>query len=247
MTQLRKAIDLGDVLISVTRKKIRRLHLSVYPPDGQVRISAPLAMPLEAIRAFALSKLEWIRAKQHKLRTQKRESAREYLDGESHYVWGKPYPLHIVETSAAPKVELTHNGLALYIRPGRDTRKRHEALDAWYREQIKAAVPALLARWETRIGVRVSRVLVQRMKTRWGSCNTARGIIRLNTNLARKSPICLEYVMAHELVHLLEPSHNQRFQSLMDIFLPDWRQIRNALNTGADPNRAREQDAKNHA
>jgi predicted metal-dependent hydrolase len=187
-------------------------------------------MPLDALRVFAHSKLEWIRAKQHKLRTQQREPERKFLDAENHTVWGKCYLLRIVETNAAPNVKLLHNTLALHIRPGSDTHRRRDVLDAWYREQIRAAVPALLEQWEARIGVKATCIQVRRMKTRWGGCNTRTGLIRLNTELARKPPACLEYVVVHELVHLLEPSHNHRFKSLMDGFLPNWRQIKKVLN-----------------
>lgn len=227
---LRNAIDLGDQQAEVIRKDIKHVHLSVYPPDGRIRISAPKGMALETIRIYAITKLDWIRQQQRKLLAQERETPREYLDKESHYVWGKRYLLRNVEAVGSAKVELKHSTLEIHLRPGSDTDKRHDVLESWYREQIRKAVPALLIRWETQLGVRPNRVLVQRMKTKWGSCNPISGHIRLNTELARKPPVCLEYIVVHELVHLLEPTHNVRFQLLMDDAMPHWRQIRSELN-----------------
>lgn len=227
---LRDAIDLGEQQAQVIRKDIKHVHLSVYPPDGRIRISAPKGMALDTIRVYAITKLDWIRQQQRKLLAQERETPREYLDKESHYVWGKRYLLRNVETGGSAKVELKHSTLEIHLRPGSDTDKRHDVLESWYREQIRKAVPTLLIRWEPQLGVRPNRVLIQRMKTKWGSCNPISGHIRLNTELARKPPVCLEYIVVHELVHLLEPTHNARFQSLMDDAMPHWRQIRSELN-----------------
>lgn len=226
----RDGIELGALRAEVVRKPIKHVHLAVYPPDGRVRISAPTGMALDTIRLYALSRLNWIKSQQRKLRAQARETAREYLDRESHDVWGRRYLLKNVHAVAAPQVVLKHATLELHTRPGSDAMKRHEVLQAWYREQIRSAVPALLATWEPRLGIKAQRVLVQQMKTRWGSCNPASGIIRLNTDLARKPPDCLEYVLVHELVHLLEPTHNARFQALMGDAMPRWRQARHDLN-----------------
>lgn len=228
--QQRSGIDLGEFQADVVRKDIKHVHLSVYPPDGQVRISAPLSMALDTIRIYAITKLDWIKRQQRKIRAQERETPREFLSKESHHVWGKRYLLRLVETDTAPSVKLKHSTLELHIRSGSDAARCNEVLDGWYREQIKAAVPSLLAKWEPLLGVKVRRVLVQRMKTKWGSCNPASSHIRLNTDLARKPPACLEYIVVHELVHLLEPTHNARFQSLMDSFMPQWRQVKHELN-----------------
>ena len=227
---LRDAIDLGEQQAQVIRKDIKHVHLSVYPPDGRIRISAPKGMALDTIRVYAITKLDWIRQQQRKLLAQERETPREYLDKESHYVWGKRYLLRNVETGGSAKVELKHSTLEIHLRPGSDTDKRHDVLESWYREQIRKAVPTLLIRWEPQLGVRPNRVLIQRMKTKWGSCNPISGHIRLNTELARKPPVCLEYIVVHELVHLLEPTHNARIQTLMDDAMPHWRQIRSELN-----------------
>lgn len=225
------AIDLGDMRADVVRKDIKHVHLSVYPPDGRVRISAPRNMALDTIRVYAITRLDWIRRQQRKFREQERETPREFLDKESHFVWGRRYLLRLVESDSVPAVRLKHRTLELRLRPGSDAVKRREVLDAWYREQIRDAVPNLLSRWQPLMGVKANRVLVQRMKTKWGSCNPASALIRLNTDLARKPPACLEYIIVHELVHLLEPTHNSRFQYLMDLFMPHWRQVKNELNS----------------
>lgn len=225
-----EVIDLGDIHVDLVRKDIKHVHLSVYPPDGRVRISAPRHMTPDIIRVYAITRLDWIRRQQRKLLSQERETAREYLNRESHYVWGKRYLLRILEADSAPAVRLNHSTLELSIRPGSDASRRREALDAWYRDQIRAVVPALLKKWEALLGVKARRVLVQHMKTQWGSCNPVSGNIRLNTDLARKPTDCLEYILVHELLHLIEPTHNARFQSLMDRFMPQWRQRKDELN-----------------
>ena len=223
-------IDLGNLQIEVLRKKIKNLHLSVLPPLGRVRIAAPGHMDLDTIRVFAISRLVWIKAQQRKMQIQQREAKREYLDRESHYVWGRRYLLKRIELESAPLIELKHSKLVFQIRPGTDEARSQEILDAWYREQIRLAVPELIAKWEPVMRVKVGRIFVQRMKTRWGSCNPATGAIRLNTDLAKKPPECLEYIVVHEMTHLLEPTHNSRFSSLMEFFMPQWQHVRNELN-----------------
>jgi predicted metal-dependent hydrolase len=223
-------IELGDIRVDVVLKDIKNIHLSVYPPEGRVRISAPQRMSLETIRVFALSKLEWIKQQRAKLRGQERESPREYLDRESHYLWGKRYLLTVVEADAPAAIELKHRHMILRVRPETSREKREAFFEAWYRERIKEAVPPLLERWEPLLGVKAERWFVQRMKTKWGSCNHRARTIRLNTDLAKKPPVCLEYIVVHELVHLLEPTHNARFLGLMDRFMPHWRFHREELN-----------------
>lgn len=224
-------LTLGDIAVDVVFKDIKNVHLSVYPPTGRVRISAPSHMSLDTIRVFAISKLDWIKQQQSKLQEQERETPREFLDRESHYVWGKRYLLKVVEEDIAPEVKLEHSKMVLRVRPGTNHDAKQAIVSKWYREQIKAAVPDVIAKWEQTIGVRVDRVFVQKMKTKWGSCNPARRSIRLNTDLAKKPPQCLEYIMVHELVHLRERNHSERFTALMDEYLPQWRQIRRLLNT----------------
>ena len=217
--------------MDVELKDIKNVYLSVYPPTGRVRITAPKHMNLDTVRVFAISKLAWIQKQQKKHRVQERETFREYLDRESHYVWGKRYLLRIVEVDAAPAVELNARNMILRIRPAASAEAREAIVSKWYREQLKAAVPALLAKWEPIIGVSVERFFVQKMKTKWGSCNPARRSIRLNTDLTKKPAYFLEYVLVHELTHLLERTHNHRFTALMDQFMPQWRDCREMLNT----------------
>ena len=223
-------IMLGDIAVDVVLKDITNVHLSVYPPSGRVRIAAPEYMNLETIRVFAVSKLAWIREQQQKLERQERETFREYLDRESHFVWGKRYLLRIVEVDSAPAVELNARNMILKIRSGATTESRRATVSKWYREQLKAAVPELLAKWEPIVGVSADRVYVQKMKTKWGSCNPDRRSIRLNTDLAKKPAYYLEYILVHELTHLREKSHNDRFAAYMDQFMPQWREYRDMLN-----------------
>jgi predicted metal-dependent hydrolase len=223
-------IELGGLMVDVILKDIKNVHLSVYPPTGRVRISAPRRMSLDTIRVFAISKLDWIKQQQAKLREQEREPPREYVDRESHYVWGKRYLLTVTESDEPPAIELKHRRMILRVRPHTDEDKRQALVEEWYREQLRQAAPPLLEHWQPVLGVKVERWFVQRMKTKWGSCNHKARTIRLNTELAKKPPQCLEYIVVHELVHLLEPTHNARFVALMDRFMPKWQSHREELN-----------------
>jgi predicted metal-dependent hydrolase len=223
-------IELGEISVEVIKKDIRNVHLSVYPPSGRVRISAPLRMDKDTIRVFAIAKLGWIRKQQKKLREQEREAEREYLNRESHYVWGKRYLLRVLEKEAPPSVAFKHSALVLTVRPGATEAKKKEVLERWYRDQIKEITPRLIAKWERVIGVRVNNFYVQRMKTKWGSCSAPAGTIRLNSELAKKPRECLEYIVVHEMVHLLERTHNRRFMSLIEQFMPRWKSHRDLLN-----------------
>ena len=223
-------IHLGEMAVDVVFKDIKNIHLSVYPPEGKVRISAPLRLNIDTIRVFAITKLAWIRQQQTKLRVQHRETPREYLNRESHYVWGKRYLLKVIELDALPKIELNHHQMQLYVRPATTQEHKQILIEQWYRETLKDVIQSLIIKWEPIMGVKVERFFVQRMKTKWGSCNPEAKSIRLNTDLAKKPPECLEYIVVHEMTHLLEPSHNQRFISLMDEFLPKWRFYKEELN-----------------
>jgi predicted metal-dependent hydrolase len=223
-------IKVGDVAVDVVLKDIKNVHLSVHPPTGRVRISAPLRMSLDTIRIFAISKLAWIRQQQKTLREQERETAREYLDGESHYAWGRRYLLEVVVSEEPSGVLLRHRRMVLTVRPETKRAGRDAVLAQWYREEVKANAPELIAKWEPILGVQVRQFSVQQMKTKWGSCNTAARTIRLNTELAKKPKECLDYIVLHEMVHLLEPRHGERFISLMDRFMPKWQFIRQKLN-----------------
>jgi predicted metal-dependent hydrolase len=223
-------IELGDIAVDVVRKDIKHVYLSVHPPTGRVRISAPLRMDLDAIRVFAVSKLGWIKQQQRRLREQARETPREYLERESHFAWGRRFLLTVIEKDAPPHVQLSHGKMNLQVRPGSSEAKRQAVIAAWYREQLRQAIPPLIAKWETLMGVEVVAFAVRQMKTRWGSCTPGLKTIRLNLELAKKPPACLEYVVVHEMAHLLEPTHNRRFVALMDQFMPNWRFHRAELN-----------------
>jgi len=223
-------IELGDIKAEVIRKDIKNLHLNVLPPLGRVRISAPQHMKLDTIRVFAISRLVWIKTEQRKMQAQPREVPRQFLTRESHYVWGKRFLLKRHDHEGPPRVELSRNRLDLWARPETSSTRCQALVDAWYREQIRSTAPALIAEWSSVLGVKANKPFVQRMKTRWGSCNPATGAIRLNTELAKKPVECLEYIVVHELTHLLEPTHGPRFVQLMDHFLPHWQLRRELLN-----------------
>ncbi|MBD5781053.1 M48 family metallopeptidase [Pelagicoccus sp. NFK12] len=223
-------LKLGDMSVDVERKAIKNVHLSVYPPAGRIRIAAPSEMEMDTIRIFALSKLSWIKKQQRRLNAQKREPKREYLERESHYLWGKRYLLSLAEVDAKPKVEVKHRKIVLTARPGASDGKRHQVMEAWYRQQLSEALPSVIAKWEKAIGVEVSEWQVRRMKTKWGSCIPQKAKVIVNLELAKKPKECLDYIVAHETVHLLEPTHNDRFKSLMNLFVPQWKEHRKVLN-----------------
>ena len=218
-------LRLGGIAVDVVLKDIKNVHLSVHPPSGRVRIAAPSRMKLDTIRVFAISKLDWIKQQRRKLRAQERETPREYLDRESHYVWGKRYLLSVIQRDLAPSLALKHSRMILTVRAGTDAAAKEAIVAQWYREQIRAVASDLIAKWAPLLGVSVGRVFVQQMKTKWGSCNPHACAIRLNTELAKKPKECL-----HEMVHLIEPTHNARFVALMDQFMPKWQFFRQRLN-----------------
>src|SRR5882672_10454968 len=223
-------IDLGEVSVDVLFKDIKNVHLSVHPPTGRVRISAPERMDIDKIRIFAISKLDWIKRHQTGFRNQDRETPREYLDRESHYLWGRRYLLRIHEMDAPPELRLSPGKMHLRIRPRTGEDKRHAIIAEFYRDQVRAEAPPLMEKWGRLLGVAVDRLYVRQMKTKWGTCNPRARSIRLNTELAKKPKHCLEYIVVHEMVHVLEPSHNVRFVALMDTVLPNWRFCREQLN-----------------
>ena len=223
-------IALGDLKVDVIYKDIKNIHLSVYPPIGKVRISAPLHLDLETIRIFTISKLGWIRKQQKKLREQAREPARDYVSRESHFYLGKRYLLKISEIDAAPRITLKHSVIEMQIRPGTSADKREVILDEWYRQRLKYLIPALFSKWERIISVNVEGFGIKKMKTMWGSCNRTAGRIWLNLDLAKKPRQCIEYVVVHEMVHLLERKHGERFTAYMDKFLPMWKSYKDELN-----------------
>ncbi len=221
---------LNNIDVEVIQKDIKNVHLSVYPPKGRVKVSAPESMAIETIRVYVISKLGWIKKQQEKLCAQVREAPRECIDRESHYFNGKRFLLKIVERDVAPQVSLSHSKIVLQIRPGADEVKKRSVLDAWYRQQLKEKACSLITQWEKKMDVSVAQLTIRKMKTKWGSCSPVSRSIRINLELAKKPPECLEYIVVHELVHLLEPSHNSRFIALMDRFMPKWRFYRDELN-----------------
>jgi len=223
-------IEIGDITASVTHKEIKNIHLSVYPPEGEVRISAPLHLSMDTIRVFALSKLQWIRKEQQKFQEQERETPREYLDRESHYVWGERYMLVLYYANVPASVSIKHKKLVLTVRPHSTQSKKQEVLEAWCRQQLRDKAEMMLGKWEEKIGVKINRLIIQKMKTKWGSCSPDTRIIRLNLELVKKPPQYLEYIIVHELIHLLEPTHNKRFTDLMNAAMPKWREFREELN-----------------
>ncbi len=223
-------LQLGNLTVDVVQKNIKNIHLSVYPPTGRIRISAPFRMNLDTIRVFAISKLSWIKKQQAKLRKQEREAPREFLNRESHYFNGKRYLLKVIEQAAVPRVELKHSKIELYVRPQTNREKMKSILDEWYRSQLKASLPRLIGKWEKKMNVKVNEFGIKKMKTKWGTCNSEAKRIWLNLELAKKPAECLEYIVVHEMVHLLKRNHNDRFISLMNTFMPKWRFYKDELN-----------------
>jgi predicted metal-dependent hydrolase len=225
-----ETIQLGEIAISVTRKNIKHVHLSVHPPSGRVTMAAPLATRSEVARAYAVSKLRWIRDQQAKLRGQARETPRQFVERESHRLWGRRYLLTVIEEEEKPSVRLSHRRITLTVRPGSGRAKRDAAMHAWHKSLLHDTLPGLIRKWEPKLGVEVAGYFLQRMKTKWGSCNHGAGHIRLNTELVKKPKDLLEYVVVHEMIHLTEPTHSDRFISILENHYPDWREARAELN-----------------
>lgn len=222
-------IEIENITVEIRKKNIKNLHLRVSPPTGSVRISAPARMDLNIIRDFVVSKLGWIKKHQARLKNQVREAPKEFISGESHIYLGKPYLLNVIERNQPSKVVLKHETIELYVRPNTGLEKRKAILDKWYRQRLKELIPGLILKYEEIMKVKVSEFGVKKMKTRWGSCNVKVKRIWLNLELSKKPIECLEYLVVHEMAHLLERQHNQRFKALMDTFLPEWRIIQEEL------------------
>ena len=225
-----ETITIGEMAIEVLRKEIKHVHLSVHPPDGRVTLSAPAGTRPEAMRAFAVTKLGWIREQQRRLAEQARETDRQFIERESHYLWGRRYLMTVEYRPAKPSVRLDHRRITLTVRPGSDAARRAAVVHDWHKRLLHQVVPVLIDKWAGRLQVTVRGYFLQRMKTRWGSCNNRAGHIRLNTELVRKPRDLLEYVLVHELLHLIEPTHNDRFVLLLDEHYPAWRTARAELN-----------------
>ena len=223
-------MQIGNLSVEVRRKAIKNLHIIVLPPSGAVRVSAPLKMSDDAVRMAVASRLLWIKKQQRSFENQAREPAREMLSGESHYLWGKRYLLEVLPTRGKHRVEIEHRKIKLFVRPNTDLKNQIAVIETFYRNELKREIAKLLVKWQPQMGVIAKRFGVKKMKTLWGSCNTDTASIWLNLELAKKPPECLEYVVVHELTHLLERHHNARFMAHMDNFLPNWQIIKQRLN-----------------
>jgi predicted metal-dependent hydrolase len=224
-------ITVSGIEVQVVRKAIKNLHLGVYPPHGRVRVAAPLAVSDQSVRLAVIGKIGWIRRKQARFEAQPRQSKREMVSGESHYVWGRRYRLDVTHCIGTPSVCLRNNRtMGLHVRPGATRENREATLHRWYRQLLRDEIPKLIAKWQPLLQANVTDWGIKRMKTRWGSCNKVARRIWLNLELAKKSPSCLEYVLVHEMVHLLERHHNDRFRQYMDRLMPLWRSYREELN-----------------
>ena len=227
---MQETIQLGEISVLVTRKNIKHVHLSVHPPTGRVTLVAPASTPLDVARVYAISKLGWIRDQQSKLRNQAREAPRKFVERESHYLWGRRHLLTIVQKETKPFISLDHRRITLTVRPGSDAKKRADVMHNWHKTLLHDVVPPLIQKWERRLNLHVAGYFLQRMKTKWGSCNHKAGHIRLNTQLVTKPKDLLEYVIVHEMVHLIEPTHSERFLAIIGKHYPTWRDARAELN-----------------
>ncbi len=231
MTSEWRFFDIQGLSVEVVRKNIKNLYVRVYPPDGQVRVSAPLRLDDEAVRLAIVSRLGWIRRQQDKCIQAGLQSRREMVTGESHYYQGRHYQLDVIEHDGAAAVRLRDNAvLELRVRPGAGRAKREEVLNNWYRKRLRERIVPLITKWEPKIGVSVAECRIKKMKTKWGSCTPEARRIWLNLELAKKPESCLEYVLVHEMVHFFERRHNERFRGLMDQAMPNWRVHEGELN-----------------
>ncbi len=223
-------IQLGEILIRVTKKDVKNVHLSVHPPDGRVTLTVPTTTRLDVARAYAISRLSWIRQQQERMLGQARETPRKFIERESHYLWGRRHLMTVKHVDAKPQVSLDHKRITLTVRPGADATKRAEVIHEWHKSLLHGVVPAIIKKWQPKLKVHVTGYFLQRMKTKWGSCNHRDGHIRLNTELVKKPRDLLEYVIVHEMAHLIEPTHSERFVAILDKHYPTWREARAELN-----------------
>ncbi len=221
---------LGEIRVDVILKDIKNLHLSVYPPSGRVHISAPERMDIDTIRMYAISKLAWIKKQQKRFREQAREIPREYLNKEGHFYLGRRYLMKVIEHNMPPVVTIKHNIIELRIRPNADRIKKQAILEQWYRDQLKALAPPIILKWEKIMKLSVNECAIKKMRTKWGTCNSRAKRIWLNLELIKKPVDCIEYIIVHEMIHLIERKHNERFIIMMDKYLPEWKQLRMELN-----------------
>jgi len=224
-------LQIGNLEVNLQRKAIKNLHISVMPPDGHIRVAAPQAMTETAIRMAVVKRIAWIKKQQVRFQNQPRQSKRQLVSGESHYLWGKRHRLNVVEHDDFQGVLVRRSRIILHVNAGADFEKRTLLLANYYRSVLRERAFELLTQWQQQIGVGEVMLGIRRMKTKWGSCNVGAKRIWLNLELAKKPVECMEFILVHELVHLLEPKHNDRFQGFMDRFLPDWRHRKDLLNS----------------
>jgi len=217
--------------IEVEFRNVKTIRLTVYPPDGRVKVVSPIGTSREEIRKFTESKITWIQKHREKFINHSKLTV-SLKNHSTVFVWGEPWELEIIERNGNPKIILEDGIMKMYIRPDSTKAKKQEFLDKWYSKIIKDSAPPLIEEWEGRIGVKVKKLFVRKMKTHWGSCNGARQTLRLNSELAKRKRECLEYVIVHEMLHIIEKSHNRKFYSLMNKYLPEWKIIRKKMNTG---------------
>jgi len=229
-TEIRK-IEIKGLEISTIRKNIKNLHLGVYPPNGRIRVAAPLKTSDEAIRLLVISKIPWIKKQQLKFNNQERQTKREFVSGESHYFLGNRYRLNIMLTNLVQKVEIKRKSYVdLHVRQETTAKKREEIMDDFYRKELKKKIPVFIEKWHKIMGVSVKEFQIKKMKTKWGTCNSKYERIWINLELAKKPLHCLEYILVHEMVHFLEKNHTERFNILMNSFMPQWQQYKEELN-----------------
>ncbi len=232
MTTERRVIEVGGLVVEIVRKDIKNLHVGVYPPSGRVRVAAPLRLSDDAVRVAVSTRLGWIRRQRAEFDAQARQSRREMIEGESHFFRGRRYRLSVIERDGPPTLRIVNSStLQLKIRQGTDRAGREAILERWYRARLREQIPALLEKWQPRIGVDVAEVRIRKLKTRWGSCNAVARRLWLNLELVKKPPICTEYIVVHEMIHLLERHHSERFGELLNTALPNWRTVRDQLNS----------------
>ena len=227
-------ITIENIDIELVRKKIKNIHLTVYPPDGRVRLAVPVHISDEAAKNFVVSKLSWINKQRKKYSTYKPQPEKEFVSGEIHHFLGEEYVLNVIETTGKQHVELNNNKfMDMYVRKGSTIVKREKILTEFYRDNLKEMIPPYIEKWEKIMGVTVNEFGVKLMKTRWGTCNVRDKRIWINLELAKKNPKFLEYILVHEMVHLLEKSHNQVFKNYMTKFLPNWKNLKDELKVNS--------------
>ncbi|MDB4396323.1 M48 family metallopeptidase [bacterium] len=232
MSTKKAYLNVSGLKIEVVRKSIKNLHLAVYPPDGRVRVAAPESMKDDSIRLAVINKLGWIKKQKKQFASQSRQTARKYVTGETHYFFGRKYRLSLIEQARPSYVKVVgQSKLELSVRPESTVEQREKVVDRWLRDALKLEIQPLIDKWEPVVGVEVADWGVRRMKTKWGSCKIESKRIWINLELAKKPVECLEYIVVHELAHLHERNHNDRFVAIMDKCLPKWRSLRKLLNS----------------